>query len=127
MTKAETVEEYIDLFPESIRKKLVVLRSAIREAAPEATEVISYGMPAYKGMGVLVYFAAQKKHIGFYPTASGVEHFRDELAFFPTSKGTVQFSYEKELPLDLIKRIVAFRVTEDDFKRRSKASGKEKR
>ena len=79
-------------------------------AAPEASEVISYGMPAYKWKGILVYFAGYQSHIGFYPTASGIEEFKSELKEFKWSKGTVQFPINQPLPLELVTRMVKFRI-----------------
>jgi uncharacterized protein YdhG (YjbR/CyaY superfamily) len=106
----ENVEEYIAGFPENIRVLLVQLRDTIRNAAPEAEEVISYKMPAYKLDGILVYFAAFKNHIGFFPTASGIEAFKKELSAFKCSKGTVQFPLNDKLPVGLITEIVRYRV-----------------
>ena len=110
MEKIATIDDYISGFPEHTAKLLVQIREIIRHAAPEAEEVISYQMPAFKQKGILVYYAAYKNHIGFYPTASGVEAFRDELAPYKWSKGTIQFPFDKPLPVELITRIVEFRV-----------------
>jgi uncharacterized protein YdhG (YjbR/CyaY superfamily) len=107
------IDEYIATFPNDVQGKLEGLRSAIKEAAPEAEEVISYGMPAFKMNRVLVYFAAYKSHIGFYPTASGISAFKDELSRYKQSKGAVQFPIEEPVPLDLVRRMVKFRVEED--------------
>jgi len=104
---------YISTFPESVRLVLEQVRAAIREAAPDAVEVISYGMPAFKQKRVLVYYAAHKNHIGFYPTPSGIEQFKTRLAGYKTSRGAIQFPLDKPMPLDLIKEIVRFRVEED--------------
>ncbi|MGB8359345.1 MAG: DUF1801 domain-containing protein [Bacteroidales bacterium] len=109
----ENTDEYIAGFPENIQRKLNDLRAAIRKAAPGAEESISYRMPAYKLNGVLVYFAAQKNHIGFYPTSSGVIAFKKELAEYKTSKGAVQFPLDKPIPLKLVSTIVKFRVKEN--------------
>jgi uncharacterized protein YdhG (YjbR/CyaY superfamily) len=106
-------DEYIAGFPENIQEMLNELRSAIRKAAPEAEETISYRMPAYRLNGILVYFAAQKNHIGFYPTSSGVNAFREELAAYKTSKGAIQFPLDKPIPLKLVSTIVKFRVKEN--------------
>jgi uncharacterized protein YdhG (YjbR/CyaY superfamily) len=102
--------------------QLKAMRIAIASAAPKAKEVISYGMPAYRQFGILVYFAAAKKHIGFYPTSSGVANFKKELSGFTYSKGSVRFPLEKPLPLTLIKKIVRFRVKEDAAKARRTCS-----
>jgi len=108
----KTVDGYIKSFPPDVRNSLEKLRQAIRESAPQAVEVISYHIPAYKQNGILVYFAAHKNHIGFYPTASGIEAFKTELEPYKLSKGTVRFLLDKPVPFDLVKRIVAFRVKE---------------
>jgi uncharacterized protein YdhG (YjbR/CyaY superfamily) len=108
-----TIDGYIAVCPADIRKTLVELRNTIREAAPKAEEKISYQMPAFAQKGILVYFAAQKEHIGFYPTSSGVEAFKEELSGYSTSKGVVRFPYGKPLPLKLISEIVRFRVKEN--------------
>lgn len=108
-----TVDEYIMQFPQELQEVLQQLRMTIAASAPEAEERISYQMPAYYYKGNLVYFAAFKKHIGFYPTPSGIEAFKDELTGFKQSKGTVQFPAGKPLPLELISRIVKYRVEEN--------------
>jgi uncharacterized protein YdhG (YjbR/CyaY superfamily) len=108
----KTVDEYIKSFQPDIQSILEKLRQAIREAAPEAIEVISYHMPAFRQNSILVYFAAHKNHIGFYPMASGIKAFETELVPYKWSKGTVQFPLDKPLPLDLVKRIVVFRAKE---------------
>jgi len=107
------VDRYIAAFPDQTRILLEELRSFIRNAAPEALETISYQMPAYKLGGVLVYFAGYKGHIGLYPGASGIRHFRDELSGYKTSKGTVQFPLDHPIPKDLVTRIVKFKVAEN--------------
>jgi uncharacterized protein YdhG (YjbR/CyaY superfamily) len=117
------IDEYISSFPEDVQAKLRALRRAIKEAAPEAREVISYSMPAFRQNGVLVYFAAHKSHIGFYPTSSGITAFEDELSAYKRTKGGVQFPLDKEVPLDIVKRIVKFRVAEDKAKAARKRSG----
>ena len=105
--------QYIAQFPSEIRTQLEELRRTIRQAAPKATEVISYGMPAFKMRKVLVYFAAHTTHIGFYPTSSGIARFASRLAPYKWSKGAVQFPIGTPLPLDLITEMVKFRVAED--------------
>lgn len=110
--KPTSVEEYLSFFSPEIRSKLEQMRSTIREAVPEAKEVISYHMPAYRTTEVLVYFAAAKKHIGFYPTNNGVSEFKNELEGFVTSKGAIQFPLDKPLPLKLIAAITQFRYVE---------------
>ncbi len=108
-----TVDEYIEQFPTEIREKLQQIRAVIKEAAPEATEKIGYQMPAFYLNGSLVYFAAFKHHIGFYPAPRGIEVFKEELSQYKGAKGSVQFPLDKPLPLDLISRIVKFRVAEN--------------
>jgi len=109
----KSVDEYMALFSGDALIMLEQLRSIIREAAPDAEEIISYHMPAYKLNGMLVYFAAHTNHIGFYPTPSGIEAFADDLKEYKTSKGAVQFPLGKPLPAKLIEKIVRFRVKEN--------------
>ena len=111
-----TIDEYIAYHPLPVQALLNEMRNAVREAAPGASERISYGMPAFSLNGIIVYFAAYRNHIGFYPTASGVFAFRDELSAYHTSKGTVHFSLDKPLPVTLIKEIVKFRVEENKLR-----------
>ena len=105
-----TIDEYIDTFPELTRKILQEVRATIRAAAPQAEEKISYQMPTFFLNGNLVHFAAFKNHIGFYPAPQGIEEFKDELSQYKGAKGSVQFPIDKPMPLDLIRRIVLFRV-----------------
>ena len=108
-----TINQYIAGFPKEIQSILKKLRKVIKDAAPDAQERISYRMPAFYLKGNLVYFAAFKKHIGFYPTASGIAAFKKEISAFNNSKGAVQFPVDKPLPYDLIRKIVEFRVLEN--------------
>jgi uncharacterized protein YdhG (YjbR/CyaY superfamily) len=108
----KTIDEYIKTFPADVQIILQKLRQIIHEAAPEAMEAISYQMPTFKLNGNLVHFAAFKNHIGFYPTPSGIERFKTELSQYKSSKGAVQFPIDKPIPLDLVKKIVTFRVQE---------------
>jgi uncharacterized protein YdhG (YjbR/CyaY superfamily) len=117
MNKVESVDEYIAGFPENIRIILEQVRETIRKAVPAAEECISYQMPAYKLNGILVYFAAAKNHIGFYPTGTGIEAFKNEFTSYKWSKGAVQFPIDKEIPFELIKRIVLFRVNCNQIKK----------
>lgn len=121
--KFTTVDEYLDTVPEHVKEILEKLRTAIKQAAPAAEEIISYNMPAYKQHGVLVYFAANKGHIGFYPTGLPIVAFKDQLAKYNTSKGAIQFPIDKPLPITLVKNIVKFRLSED----REKATAKKKK
>ena len=104
------IDKYISGFPKDIQKLLAQIRAAIRKAAPDAEEKISYGIPAFALKGNLVHYAAYKNHIGFYPAPRGVEAFKKELANYKGGKGTVQFPIDKPLPLNLISKIVKFRV-----------------
>ncbi|MES2265281.1 MAG: DUF1801 domain-containing protein [Bacteroidota bacterium] len=113
MQKPNNANEYIAAYPAQVQAKMEQLRGAIKDAAPQATEVISYGMPGYKINSVLVYFAGWDKHIGFYPGASGIAKFKEELSAYKGAKGSVQFPLDEPLPLDLIARIVHFRIEED--------------
>ena len=108
------IDEYIEQFPDEIKEKLQQIRKLIAETAPQATEKISYQMPTFYYKGNLVHFAAYKNHIGFYPTPTGIEEFEAELSKYKGGKGSVQFPLDKPLPLDLIKRIVEYRVSEND-------------
>jgi uncharacterized protein YdhG (YjbR/CyaY superfamily) len=107
------VDDYISGFPKNTREILEELRATIRKAAPEAEELVSYQMPAFKYHGMLVYFAVYKNHIGFYPTPSGIEAFKKELSIYKGAKGSVQFPMDNPLPLNLISKIVKFRVKEN--------------
>jgi len=109
----KTIEEYIKSFPPNIQAILEHMQQTIQNAAPEAKIAISYQMPAFKLNGILVYFAAHKNHIGFYPTASGIEAFKKELSAYKWSRGAVQFPLDKPIPFDLVKKIVMFRVKEN--------------
>lgn len=109
----ESIDDYIRQFTPEVQEKLEALRKVIKESAIDATEKISYRMPAFYLHGNLVYFAAFKHHIGFYPTSSGIEAFKDELSGYKFSKGSVQFPIENPLPFDLIRRIVKYRVAEN--------------
>ena len=108
-----TVEEYISGFPAETQVRLETIRQTIKKNAPEATESISYGMPAYKlNKKPLVYFGGFAKHIGFYATPSGHQEFKKELSVYKQGKGSVQFPLSEPLPVDLIAEIVKFRVSE---------------
>ena len=112
-TKFKTVDEYLSAFPPPTRKILQEVRQTIKKAAPQAEEVISYNMPAFKLRGVLVYYAAYQKHIGFYPTPSAIKAFEKELSKYQSSKGAVQFPIDQPMPVELITKIVHFRVSEN--------------
>lgn len=114
------VDEYIAGFPSKTRSLLKEMRKLIKDTAPAAEEVISYNMPAFKQNGMLVYYAGNKAHIGFYPTASPIQVFKDELATYKTSKGAIQFPIEEGIPAALVKKIVRFRVKENAEKQKLK-------
>ena len=115
----KTVEEYLGGVPEPARSTLNKIRAAIRSAVPaEATETISYGIPAFKYKGVLVWFAAFSNHCSLFPTASVIEAFKNELKGFSTSKGTIQFPTDKPLPTALVKKLVKARVAQIENKKR---------
>ena len=109
----KTIDEYISQFPEDIRNILNKIRMTIKESAPDLKETINYGIPTFKLKGNLVHFAAFKEHIGFYPTPSGINAFKNELSSYDTSKGSIKFPLEKPIPFDLIQKIVKYRVNED--------------
>src|SRR5213594_4380153 len=116
----KNIDEYLAGVPEPARSTLNKIRAAIRSAVPpEATETISYGMPAFKYKGVLVWFAAFAKHCSLFPTASVIEAFKNELKGFATSKGTIQFPTDKPLPTALVKKLVKARVAQNESKKRS--------
>ncbi|MFL5562699.1 MAG: iron chaperone [Gemmatimonadaceae bacterium] len=111
-----TIDAYIRACPREVQQKLSELRATIHRAAPDAVEKISYRMPTFFQKKNLVHFAAFKNHIGFYPAASGIASFADELSGYATSKGAVQFPIDEPLPLPLVTRIVKFRVVENEAK-----------
>ena len=108
-----SIDEYIALFPEADRRLLEQMRATIHATAPEATEKISYQIPTFYLKGNLVHFAAFKSHIGFFPTSSGTAAFAGELSAYVCSKGGVRLPKDRPLPLELIARIVKFRVAEN--------------
>jgi uncharacterized protein YdhG (YjbR/CyaY superfamily) len=120
-TKFKTVQEYLSVQPAPVKAMLRQMRSTIKEAAPEAEEVISYNMPAFKLQGMLVWYAAFKKHIGFYPRPSGLEAFKKEIAVYKSSKGAVQFPLDQPLPLALVTKIVKYRAKENKAEAATKA------
>lgn len=119
-----TTDEYIATFPANVQAILQKVRETIRRSAPGAEEAIKYQMPTFKLNGNLVYFAAFKTHIGFYPIPTGIEKFKKELSVYKQGKGSVQFPLDKPMPYGLIGRIVKFRVKEN--LERAKAKGKSK-
>lgn len=122
--KPATVDEYIAVSIPEVKEYLERLRSSIKQAAPQAEEVISYEMPAYKQNGIVVYFGGFTKHVSLFPGAEAIEVFKEELAGYKTSKGTIRFSLDKPLPIGLIKKIVKFRVAENLAKEQKKKTSK---
>jgi len=112
MEKPINIDVYIASFPMEVRNKLEQLRETIRQAAPEAEETIKYDMTTITFHGNLVHFAAYKNHIGFYPSPSGISTFESEMTSYKQSKGAVQFPINQALPLELIAKIVKFRIGE---------------
>jgi len=122
----KTIDEYISLFPDDVRTILNQVRQTIRAAAPEAQETINYQMPTFTLNGNLVHFAGFKNHIGFYPTPTGIEAFKDELSAYKGAKGSVQFSLDQPMPLSLIRRIVEYRVKENSERKPGKKTSTKK-
>ena len=116
-----SIDHYIANFPKDTQLLLEQMRAIIKKAAPKATEVISYQMPAFKINGVVVWFAGYARHIGFYPSSSGIAAFKEELSGYKNSKGAVQFPLDKPLPIRLITKIVKYRVAEDLKRAKEKA------
>ncbi|KIA97498.1 hypothetical protein OA88_21225 [Flavobacterium sp. JRM] len=112
-SKPKTIDEYITGFPVAIQAVLEQVRQTIKKAAPNAKEKISYAIPTFTLNGNLVHFAAFKNHIGFYALPSGNEAFQEELSVYKSGKGSIQFPLDKPMPLDLITKIVNFRVKEN--------------
>jgi uncharacterized protein YdhG (YjbR/CyaY superfamily) len=120
MKKAKDFEEYKKGFPAETQILLEQIQTCIKRAAPKAEELISYGMPAFKLNGMLVWYAAQSKHIGLYPRVSVIEKFKKELSGYKTSKGTIRFPLDEPLPLKLITKIIKFRVEENKLRAKNK-------
>jgi uncharacterized protein YdhG (YjbR/CyaY superfamily) len=112
----KNIDDYLKRFPLEVRQLLQTMRLAIRKAAPQSEETITYGIPAFRMNGMLVWFAGFKKHIGFYPGASAIKRFEKELSAYKVAKGSVQFPLDEPLPLALVSRITAFRVKQNSSK-----------
>ena len=125
-TKPLTVDQYIAAQSPETQPVLERMRAVVRKSAPEAEEVISYGMPAARQNGMLVFYAVWKSHIGFYPSGSGISQFIDELAGYKTSKGAIQFPLNEPLPEELIARMIRWRVAENKQKTALKQQAKSK-
>jgi uncharacterized protein YdhG (YjbR/CyaY superfamily) len=113
MSKPNNVDEYIAGFPVTVQEKLQQIRQTILKAAPHSQEIIGYSMPTYRQNSNLVYFAGWTNHVGFYPGASALIRFKDDLLEYSGAKGSVQFPYDKPIPLDIVHAIVTYRVQED--------------
>jgi len=123
-TKFQTVDQYISTFPPKTQKYLNDMRSVIRQAAPQAEEAISYNIPAFRLDGMLVWYAGYKEHIGLYPRVNVIEVFKKELTDYKLSKGTIQFPLDQPLPVDLITRIVKYRIKENQATAKTKTAPK---
>jgi uncharacterized protein YdhG (YjbR/CyaY superfamily) len=123
-TDYKNIDDYIGTFPDEVQELLQQVRKMIRNVAPEAQETISYGMPTFTYKGVLAHFAAFKNHIGLYALPSGNEAFKEELSVYKTGKGSIQFPFGQPIPLDLIEKIVKFRVEENLGKAKAKKAKK---
>jgi len=120
----QDIDEYIASFPKDTQEILEKVRTTIRQAAPDAEETIKYQIPTFTLKGNLVHFGAFKKHIGFYPTPTGTEEFKNELSVYEGAKGSIRFPLDRPIPFDLISKIVEFRVKEN--LERAEAKGKKK-
>jgi uncharacterized protein YdhG (YjbR/CyaY superfamily) len=116
-----SIDEYITQFPAEVQAVMQELRQVIRQAAPQAKERISYGMPGFYDHGMLVWFGGHMSHLGFYPTGEGIAAFKDELSGYKMSKGAVQFPLDQPIPYDLVKKIVKHRL-EENLKKNNLAS-----
>ena len=119
-TTPSTIDEYIAQFPDDIQIILQNIRRIVHDAAPDAQEKIAYQMPTFTLNGNLVHFAAFKNHVGFYPTPSGTEKFKKEIAAYKAAKGSIQFPLDQPIPYELITKIVKFRVQENLTKAKNK-------
>lgn len=113
MRTPRNVEEYFSWFPQETQEKMKQVKASILKVMPQAEESISYAMPTYKFKGLLAHFAAYERHIGFYPGSLAIEVFAAEIAGYKNAKGSVQFPLNKAMPLDLIRKIVEFRLNEN--------------
>jgi len=123
--KPITVDDYIAQFPADVQAKLQKIRKTIKTLAPKAEEVISYGIPGYKYYGMLIFFSGWKEHISLYPAPRLHMDFKKELSAYKGGKGTVQFPLDKPIPFDLVKRITAFRIKENEAAFAAKAAKKQ--
>lgn len=124
-TTSKNIDEYIAGFPPDVQEVLQKVRATIREVAPDAGETINYGIPTFTLNGNLVHFAGFKNHIGFYPTPTGIEEFKEELSAYKVSKGSVQFPLDQKIPYALIRKVVKFRVKENQERAGNKKQKRE--
>ena len=111
-TPVKSIDEYIALYPKDVAQKLQTIREIVKKNAPNAQEVISYSMPAFKLNGQLLYFSAHTHHIGLYPYPSALKSFKKEGSKYKTGRGSIQFPFDQKLPIPLITKIVKYRVKE---------------
>lgn len=127
---SKEIDKYIARFPEDVQAILEKIRKTIRKSAPNAEEIMNYGIPTFTLEGNLVHFAGFKNHVGFYPTPSGIEKFKKQLSKYEGAKGSVQFPLDQPIPYELISKIVAFRVKENlekaEAKRKNRSAAKAK-
>jgi uncharacterized protein YdhG (YjbR/CyaY superfamily) len=116
--KPTSIDEYIAQCPAEVQPVLEKIRATVKEEAPQAVEKISYGMPGFYQNGMLVWFGAHERHIGFYPTGEGIEAFKDEIGGYKWSKGAVQFPLDQAIPFDLIRKMVRYRLEQNAKERR---------
>jgi len=124
--KFKSVDEYLASLPATTRVLLQELRSRIQKTAPEAEELISYNIPAFKLNGILVWYAGFKNHIGFYPKTSAMQAFKEELSAYKGAKGSVQFPLDRPLPLSLVSKMVKYRIKENEIESLEKVARKKK-
>ena len=117
-TRPKTIDDYIAGYPKDAQRLLQKMKLTIRKAAPKSEERISYSMPAFDQDGILVWFAAFKEHIGFYPKTSAITSFKKDLTKYEVSKGTIRFPMDKPLPVSLVSRIVKYRIKENRDKKK---------
>jgi len=118
--KVTTIDEYIKLYPKEVAVRLKTMRDMVRKAAPAAAEKISYGMPAFKLNGILIYFAAHEHHIGIYPYPKTLLAFQKELSKYATGKSTIQIKHNEKFPTALIRKVIQFRVKDNLAKSKKK-------
>lgn len=120
MEKFNTVEDYFNASLPEAKERLLEMRNFLKSILPNAEEVISYNMPAFKQNGIVVWYAGYKNHTGFYPSGSGIAHFENQLQSYKYSKGAIQFMHNQPLPTELIKTIALFRLNENEIKAMNK-------